>query len=187
MSRDPAVTASRTVKINGLFEALEKALTNLLFEAEARIKLTHGSVHVLLSTVAFKESGTQPIFLTLFDERSFPVITLAADRSFYVTAAGAFMQLPKGELSAALNTSDVDENLLSAAREVLSIMICQLALALRTALGDTKLDFPRQEFNVTGKLPRAAMLILRAEAEINGAPSGQIQLWLPDALVAKLK
>ncbi|MBI4508858.1 MAG: hypothetical protein HY698_04430 [Deltaproteobacteria bacterium] len=182
MSAD--VLSTRAERISAVFDSLEKGLGTLL---GAPVGFSPGTAKFLNSLAAFKETGRRSQFITLFDERAVPSCTVASDFRFHVVSAGTLMAMTKAEIDQRYKMEDTTALLDETAREVLNVMAKQVAESLRTALRDPRADFLRQEFNVTGKLPRATMLVLKCDAEIAGSPAGQVQIWLLEALVSRIK
>lgn len=134
---------------------------------------------------ALRDLGPGAQANTLFDAKNHPVAVLAADLLFLAISGAWFMRMPLETAEERIQAKEVTGVLLDSAAEVLNVGIGALGRGLSVALRDKTFCFPRDVRNDATGLPDS-LLVIAAAVRIDGFPSGRLELWVSQGLLARL-
>lgn len=177
------VLARRATKLLAVLGDLQKGLRGILVRP---FQFVDPVATYKTAQRALEDLGDGAQTNTLYDMADACSCAIAADQLFYAVTGGLLMRLQRAQVEERIRAGKVEGLLFASGAEIMNMIIGTLGRDLAAGLKDPTFCFPRDEANQLTDLPDEPLLVVAAAALVDGNLTGRLEMWLPDALVARL-
>jgi hypothetical protein len=180
----PAVLVKRAALLVAMYESIGKSLAKMLTR---QVQFVDTAASYKTPAAAFDGLGEAGRVHTLYDVEDKATCAVATDQVFATICGALLMRMTREVAEERIQKKGVDGLLYATGGEVINVVIGQWAKALAETLRNPRYCFPRDEPDDVKSLGEKDLLVVAAAALVEGHLTGRLELWIPDALAAKIR